>query len=158
MPDCIVGVDISKAHLDVYLAPVGKAGRFTNDAAGFDALIVWIDQPVCSVVYEPTGAWHRAFEEALLQAGLPLARANPLQARRFAQAMGQRAKTDAVDARMLAQMGAALHLRPTAAADPRRPRREPGAADLYIVAAEPADTLDGHSLAGPIPDGLRVLS
>ena len=38
MPDCIVGVDISKAHLDVYLAPVGEAGRFTNDAAGFDAL------------------------------------------------------------------------------------------------------------------------
>ena len=59
-----------------------------------------------------------AFEEALLQAGLPLARANPLQARRFAQAMGQRAKTDAVDARVLAQMGTALHLRPTEASSP----------------------------------------
>ena len=120
MPDCTVGVDISKAHLDVYLAPVGKAVRFSNDAAGFDALIAWIDQPVRSVVYEPTGPWHRAFEEALLQAGLPLARANPLQARRFAQAMGQRAKTDTVDARMLAQMGAALHLRPTTASPPPR--------------------------------------
>ena len=72
------------------------------------------------VVYEPTGPWHRAFEEALLQAGLPLARANPLQARRFAQAMGQRAKTDAVDARVLAQMGAALHLRPTTGSPPAR--------------------------------------
>ena len=59
-----------------------------------------------------------AFEEAFLQAGLPLARANPLQARRFAQAMGQRAKTDAVDARVLAQMGTALHLRPTEASSP----------------------------------------
>ena len=120
MPDCIVGVDISKAHLDVHLAPVGKAGRFTNDAAGFDALIAWLNQPVRMVVYEPTGPWHRAFEEALLHAGLPLARANPLQAQRFAQAMGQRAKTDAVDARVLAQMGAALHLRPTTASPPAR--------------------------------------
>ena len=118
MPDCTVGVDISKTHLDACMAPAGKAARFTNDSAGFNALIAWIDQPVRSVVYEPTGPWHRAFEEALLQAGLPLARANPLQARRFAQAMGQRAKTDAVDARVLAQMGTALPLRPTAASPP----------------------------------------
>ena len=118
MPDSTVGIDISKTHLDAYMAPAGKAARFTNDAAGFNALIAWLDQPVRSVVYEPTGPWHRAFEEALLQAGLPLARANPLQARRFAQAMGQRAKTDAVDARVLAQMGTALHLRPTEASSP----------------------------------------
>ncbi len=71
--------------------------------------------PVRAVTYEPTGRWHRAFEEALLKAGLPLVRVNPLQARRFAQAIGQRAKTDAVDARVLAQMGAAVDLRPTAA-------------------------------------------
>ena len=119
MPDStVVGIDISKTHLDTYMAPAGKAARFTNDSAGFKALIAWIDQPVRSVVYEPTGPWHRAFEEALLQAGLPLARANPLQARRFAQAMGQRAKTDAVDARVLAQMGTALPLRPTEASPP----------------------------------------
>ena len=121
MPDpTVVGIDISKTHLATYMAPAGKAARFTNDSAGFDALIAWIDQPVRSVVYEPTGPWHRAFEEALLQAGLPLARANPLQARRFSQAMGQRAKTDAVDARVLAQMGTALHLRPTEALPPTR--------------------------------------
>ena len=83
MPDSTVGIDISKTHLDAYMAPAGKAARFTNDAAGFNALIAWVDQPVRSVVYEPTGPWHRAFEEALLRAGLPLARANPLQARRF---------------------------------------------------------------------------
>ena len=118
MSDSTVGIDISKTHLDTYMAPAGKAARFTNDSAGFDALIAWIDQPFRSVVYEPTGPCHRAFEEALLKAGLPLARANPLQARRFAQAMGQRAKTDAVDARVLAQMGTALHLRPTEASPP----------------------------------------
>ena len=115
MPNSTVGVDISKTHLDVYVVPAGQAARFPNDAAGFKALIAWIEVPVRAVTYEPTGRWHRAFEEALLKAGLPLVRVNPLHARRFAQAIGQRAKTDAVDARVLAQMGAAVDLRPTAA-------------------------------------------
>ena len=110
MPDSTVGVDISKTHLDVYVVPAGRAARFPNDAAGFTALIAWVAWPVRSVTYEPTGRWHRAFEEALLDAGWPLVRVNPLHARRFAQAIGQRAKTDAVDARVLAQMGAAVDL------------------------------------------------
>ena len=82
------------------MVPAGQAARFPNDAAGFKALIAWVELPVRSVTYEPTGRWHRAFEEALLKAGLPLVRVNPLQARRFTQAIGQRAKTDAVDARV----------------------------------------------------------
>lgn len=115
-----VGVDISKAHLDAYMSPSGKAARFSNDAAGFKALIAWIGLPVRTVIYEPTGQFHRAFEEALLKAELPLVRVNPWQARRFAEAIGQRAKTDAVDARVLAQMGAAVDLRPTEASSPAR--------------------------------------
>lgn len=58
-----------------------------------------------------TGAYHRGFEQAL-RGHLPLVRVNPLNARRFAQATGKRAKTDKVDARMLARMGAALELVP----------------------------------------------
>lgn len=105
-----VGVDISKAHLDVHELPSGQSRRFPNNAAGFQALATWIGPEVKSVVYESTGPWHRALEKAL--AGrLPLARVNALRARRFAQALGQEAKTDAVDARVLAQMGAALQLR-----------------------------------------------
>ena len=115
-----VGVDISKAHLDAYMAPAGKAARFSNDAVGIKALIAWVERPVRAVTYEPTGQWHRTFEAALLEAELPLVRVNPLQARRFAQAIGQRAKTDAVDARVLAQMGAALDLRRTEATSPAR--------------------------------------
>lgn len=113
-----VGVDISKAHLDAYEAASGKAARFSNDAAGFEGLLAWIGPPVRAVVYEPTGQFHRAFEEALLKAEIPMVRVNPLQARRFAEAIGQRAKTDAVDARMLAQMGAAVDLRPTEPSSP----------------------------------------
>ena len=117
MPNSTVGVDISKTHLDVYVMPAGQAARFPNDAAGFKALIAWVEVPVRAVTYEPTGRWHRAFEEALLEAGLPLVRVNPLHARRFAQAIGQRAKTDAVDARVLAQMA------PRWTCGPPRPRR-----------------------------------
>lgn len=63
------------------------------------------------VVYEATGSYHKGFERAL-GAHLPLVKVNPLQARRFAQAQSVRAKTDAVDARMLADMGQVFALVP----------------------------------------------
>ena len=108
----IVGVDVSKARSDVYLAPTtGETRQFANSATGFRRLIAWLDDhPVSRVIYEPTGTWHRDFERALGKAGLPLSRVNPLQARRFAQALGQKAKADAVDARTLAAMGQTLDL------------------------------------------------
>ena len=119
MDHITVGVDVSKAHLDAHLAPEGRAARFTNDPDGIRRLIRWIgDAPVDRVAYEPTGRWHRPLEAALLRAGLPAAAANPLRARRFAEAIGQQAKTDPVDAAMLAAMAAALPLRPAEAADP----------------------------------------
>jgi transposase len=64
-----------------------------------------------NLVFEATGPYHRAFEKAF-SGHLPLVKVNPLQARRFAQACGTRAKTDAVDARLLARMGSALALVP----------------------------------------------
>lgn len=116
-----LGVDISKDWLDVHLAPADETQRFPNDRAGFRRLSAWLaDRPVSCIVYEPTGRWHRDFEQVMIEAGLPLARVNPLQARRFAQALGCRAKTDAIDARMLAQMGAAVELRKTLLPSPRQ--------------------------------------
>ena len=120
-----VGVDISKAHLDAHRLRDGEGKRFGNDAKGFEELAAWAGAPDV-VVYESTGRCHRDFEEAL--AGrLPLARVNAMRARRFAQAMGEQAKTDAVDARVLAAMGAALRLRLVAA-------RSPARRDLYELA------------------------
>ena len=110
-----VGVDISKMRLDAHRLRDGEAAQFDNDASGFKELARWIESADC-VVYEATGRYHRGFEEALVAAGMPLARANPLRARRFAQSMGRNAKTDAVDAAVPARMGAALDLRPTAPA------------------------------------------
>ena len=115
-----VGVDISKAHLDAHRLVDGRSARFDNDRYGFQALIDWIGTPVECIAYEATGPYHRDFEEALTKAKLPLSRVNPWQARRYAEATGTRAKTDAVDARMLAQMAATLQLRRTPASSKRQ--------------------------------------
>ncbi|WP_180902613.1 IS110 family transposase [Martelella soudanensis] len=81
-------------------------------ANGDDDLQRWLgDSPVSRIVYEAIGPYHGAFE-CTLASRLPLVKVNPLQARRFAQARGSRAKTDRVDARMLAQMGQAFDLQP----------------------------------------------
>ena len=109
-----VGIHVSKAWLDVYAALEGSAARFSNDPAGFRKLIAWIGSEVDRIAYEPTGPFHRNLEDALLKAGLPLYAINPYQVRSFARSLGRRAKTDAVDARMLATMAAAIEdLRPT---------------------------------------------
>jgi len=114
MTEHTIGVDISKSHLDVYHFEEQRAQRFDNTQAGLRALQKWLGaRPLARVVYEPTGPYHRLFEETL--AGkLPLVKVNPLQARRFAQSCGTRAKTDALDARGLARMGVALTLEPDA--------------------------------------------
>ena len=111
-----IGIDISKDWLDAFAAPEGRASRFSNDRAGFRKLIAWIGSEVDRIAYEPTGSFHRDLEDTLLKAGLPLYAINPFQVRSFARSLGRRAKTDAVDARMLATMAAAIvDLRPTAA-------------------------------------------
>lgn len=104
-----IGVDIAKDWLDTHRLPEGIARRFPNSASGHRALIAWIGEaPVDRVAFEATGACHRALERALAKAGVATVRVNPLQAGRFAEAIGQRAKTDPVDAAMLARMVALL--------------------------------------------------
>jgi transposase len=109
-PDQItIGIDISKHHLDVHLHPGGVVQQFTNDRTGHTKLIAWITprQPT-RIIFEATGAYHRALEMTLGKAGLPAVKINPLQARRFAEATGKRVKTDPVDAAMLARFGCTM--------------------------------------------------
>jgi transposase len=106
-----VGVDVSKDFLDVALYPAGSTARFANDAKGYRALVTWLNKHTIErVIFEATGAYHRAFERALAKAGLPMVKVNPRQARRFAEAIGKLAKTDRIDAAMLARMGMMLNL------------------------------------------------
>ena len=110
MSETNIGIDISKDHLDVHRLPGDERRRFDNSKAGHKALIRWIGDTPARVVYEPTGYYHRALERALAAAGMPIAKVNPRQARRFAEATGNLAKTDALDAAMLTRMGAVLSL------------------------------------------------
>ena len=103
------GMDISKLHLDVYLEPLELTKRFSNDRTGWRRLVDWLRRhDVGGVVYEATGCYHKEVERFLAGHGFPIHRLNPKRARRFAEALGTNAKTDQVDARMLARYGALL--------------------------------------------------
>ena len=106
-----VGIDVAKTHVDVCVLGAGSSGvqRFANDADGHSALAAAL-QPLGAglVVMEATGGYEAALACALQASGLPVAVLNPRQARDFARSMGRLAKTDAVDARMLAELAAVL--------------------------------------------------
>ena len=105
-----VGIDVAKAHVDVCVLGVASGvHRFANDADGHSALTAAL-LPLGAglVVMEATGGYEAALACALQASGLPVAVLNPRQARDFARSMGRLAKTDAVDARMLAEMAAVL--------------------------------------------------
>jgi len=105
-----IGIDISKDHLDAHRMSDGTSRRFANDKTGQRALMIWLGKRDTRIVYEPTGPFHRALERRLAAAGFALVKVNPRQARRFAEATGKLAKTDRMDAAMLARMGALLEL------------------------------------------------
>ena len=110
MTETTIGVDVSKDTLDAHRHPDGDGRRFANNAAGHKALIAWIGSAATRIVFEPTGPYHGALERALAKASLPVVKVNPRQARRFAEATGKLAKTDRMDAALLARMGALLQL------------------------------------------------
>jgi len=103
------GIDVSKAHLDLQLSCERRSRRFTNGPAGFAAIDAHLrargDRP-CLVALEPTGRYHFPVWRALHEAGHGVAPINPLHVRRFAESDGELAKTDALDAAVLARMAA----------------------------------------------------
>ena len=106
----VVGIDVAKAHVDVsVLGAKLDAQRFDNDADAHSALAAALKPlGVALVVMEATGGYEAALACALQAAGLPVAVVNPRQARDFAKSMGRLAKTDRIDARMLAEFAAVL--------------------------------------------------
>ena len=110
-----VGVDVSKARLDVFHGGFEQHREFENTTAGIDKLIAWLGQcgPVDLVVLEPSGGYEMGLWHALWAAHIPTARINAKRVRHFAQALGLLAKTDKIDARVLARFGATLDIQPT---------------------------------------------
>lgn len=104
-----VGIDVCKDHLDIYLHPLAVHWRVTNDRNGIRRLKRQLaDHQVILIVMEATAKYHRPAHRSLSQSGLAVAIVNPLRSRLFAQAIGAHAKTDRVDAKMLAIFGDAL--------------------------------------------------
>ena len=120
-----IGIDVAKAWLDVARSDAEAVGRYANTATGITALLMALqDAAPVGVVLEATGGYEQAAVAALWAAGLPVAVINLERTRSFARALGARAKTDALDARMLAQFGARME--PASRPDPDPPSAEVG--------------------------------
>jgi transposase len=120
---CYVGIDVSKDHLDLHARPSGATARVGNDPDGVAALAARPDvRAAARVVVEAPGGYEHPLAAALAAAGLPVAVVNPRQVRDFARATGRLAKTDALDAAVLAHFAEAVRPdpRPLADADTRR--------------------------------------
>lgn len=120
MPRNVIGVDIAKDWFDTFCLDSGAARRLEMTPKALKAFARAASGRL--VVFEASGGYERPLAEALAAAGVAYARVNPRQAREFARASGCLAKTDRVDARMLARMAAALDLAPTPPPDPARTR------------------------------------
>jgi transposase len=112
-----VGIDISKSRLDVAVTPTGEAFSHANDEAGIEAIVrALAGRAVERVVVEATAGYQVSLVAALAAAGQPVVVVNPRQVRQFGRAVGQLAKTDAIDAALLARFAEAVRpaLRPLA--------------------------------------------
>lgn len=115
----VVGIDISKDRLDLYSTSQNRFWDVANEAGVLEELCDSLEGSL--VVFEATSVYDRTLVRSLSQRGIAHARVNPRRAREFARSAGYLAKTDKVDARMLAHMGSVLETRPQ---EPQCPHRE----------------------------------
>jgi transposase len=103
MDAIVVGIDVSKNRLDVAVRPTGEVFAVVRDAEGLDALVARLKPlaPV-AVAVEATGGYETVVAASLAAADLPVVVVNPAQVRSFAQALGKRAKSDPIDALVIA--------------------------------------------------------
>jgi transposase len=104
-----VGIDVSKDWLDIHVLPAGEALRVANTGEGIRRLKRWLTRfNLALVVVEATGKWHRPLRRSLDAGAIPVAVVDPFRVRMFAKAQGILAKTDRLDARVLAQFAAVM--------------------------------------------------
>src|ERR1700747_662172 len=109
-----IGIDVAKAHLDVAWA--GTFRRLPNERSGHAALVRWIKQSATPVqlICEASGGYEQALLESLEKSEVKVTLVQAVRVRQYARAAGILAKTDRIDARVLAAFGAALRPQPTA--------------------------------------------
>ncbi len=116
-----VGIDVAKAYLDVAERPTAAPTRLPNDEAGISTLVArLVETPPTLIVLEATGGLEGPVVAALTAAGLAVAVVNPRQVRDFAKAVGHLAKTDALDAQVLAHFAEAIRPTPRPLPEPER--------------------------------------
>ena len=99
-----VGIDVAKQSFDVAVLPSEQAASFSYDTAGLRQLLDWLKpHGVCFIVLEATGGWERRIAGELIEAGHQVSIVNPRQVRDFARGTGKLAKTDRIDALVLAR-------------------------------------------------------
>jgi transposase len=109
-----VGIDVSKTRLDVALGETGECWSVSNDPEGIAQTAARLAAlPIRLIVIESTGGLERELVRALITQGLPVALVNPARVRDFARSIGLLAKTDKIDARLLARFGMSTHPAPT---------------------------------------------
>jgi transposase len=111
MQNVCVGIDVSKQSLDLATDPAQATRQFTNDAQGHAAIVEHLQSLglIKLIVMEATGGYERTLAAALVAAKLPVVIANPRQVRDFAKATGKLAKTDRIDAMVLAQFARTIN-------------------------------------------------
>ena len=102
-----IGIDVSKQYLDAFCHHDQQTLRVPNHPKGITALLVWMSRRTACplIVIEPTGGYELTLQTMLLDQGFSLAKVNARQVREFARAKGRLAKTDALDASVLADYG-----------------------------------------------------
>ena len=110
MEDVHIGIDVSKDRLDIHVHPRGERFEASNDAQGIEALVMRLGPPekVACVCLEASGGVEMAAAAALAGAGFAVAVVNASQVRGFASAINRRAKTDALDAELIARFSASV--------------------------------------------------
>src|SRR5262245_44826483 len=118
-PGRFIGIDVAKRQFDVVERPSGERWAVDNDAVGIAGLVERLraSGPPTLIVLEPTGGYEFAGVAALTAAALPVVVVNARQVRDFARAVGKLAKTDAIDAAVLAQVAEAVRPEPRALPD-----------------------------------------
>jgi transposase len=144
-PATYIGIDVAKAQLDIAVRPSGEQWVSTTDPASVDDLVRRLQalQPEL-IVLEATGGREGPTVAALAAAGLPVAVVNPRQVRDFARAVGQLAKTDVLDAQVLAHFAEAIHPTP-------RPLPEAQAQELAALLARRRQLIGDAHRRTPTP-------
>ena len=121
MEQQVIGLDVGKAWLDGYVVASGRRLRVANDPAGVEELLQKLGDPAgCLVVMEASGGYERTAHKALAAQGVAAAIVNPKRVRDFARGMGLEAKTDRIDARLIARYGEVMRPAATPLPEPAR--------------------------------------